>query len=60
MEKSEFLKEISSLSRDEIQKKLLEGSVKRKRIQPVTIVPNPTKENMPNYHPKEEKSEQYI
>lgn len=47
MDKSEFLKEISSMSRDEIQKKLLEGSVKKKKLQPVTIVKNPTRENMP-------------
>jgi hypothetical protein len=57
MDKSEFLKEISSLSREEIQRRLLEGSVKKKKLQPVTIVQNPTRENMPNYHPKEEKSE---
>ena len=47
MDKSEFLREISSMTRNEIQKKLLEGSVKKKKLQPVTIVKNPTRENMP-------------
>lgn len=35
MNKTEFLKEISSLSREEIQKKLLEGTVKKKKIDPI-------------------------
>lgn len=39
MNKTEFLKEISSLSREDIQKKLLEGSVNKKKIQPVIITP---------------------
>lgn len=39
MNKSEFLKEISSLTREEIQKKLLEGSVNKKKVQPVIITP---------------------
>lgn len=51
MDKTTFLKEVSLMTRDEIQKKILEGSIKKKKLQPVTIVSNPTKENMPNYHP---------
>lgn len=39
MNKSDFLKEISSMTRDEIQKKLLEGSVNKKKIQPVIVTP---------------------
>lgn len=39
MNKTEFLKEVSSMSREEIQKKLLEGSVNKKKVQPVIITP---------------------
>lgn len=47
MNKSDFLKEISSLSREEIQKKLLDTkSIKKKKIQPVIVTPiTQTKKN---------------
>lgn len=38
MDKSTFLKEISSLSREEIQKKLLQGSVRKKKIEPIIYI----------------------
>lgn len=37
MQKTEFLKEISSLSREDIQKKLLEKSVNKKKVSPIII-----------------------
>lgn len=43
MQKTEFLKEISSLSREEIQKKLLEKSVNKKKVSPVIISPKTKK-----------------